>query len=116
MLAISEAAIDNASRFKRNELASLRIGLPPALSADLATRSLSEVVRRIPMLDVKLLSAPQSDIIVRLPDGEVDGGFLVDEGQIPDRLNTWLLRTEGFHLAVGPLHALAQREPILLRD
>jgi DNA-binding transcriptional LysR family regulator len=116
MLAMSEAAIDSADRFKKNELASLRIGLPPALSADLATWSLSEVVRRIPMLEVTLMSAFQSEIIVRLLDGELDGAFLVDKGEIPNRLNRWVLYAEGFHLAVGPAHALAQRDSILLRD
>jgi DNA-binding transcriptional LysR family regulator len=114
MLAMAETAIDNASRFNKNELASLRIGLPPAVSADVAAVSLSEVARRMPMLEIKLSSAPQSDMIVRLLEGELDGAFLVHNGELPERLNTWLLYTEDFQLALPSAHTLAKHEAVPL--
>lgn len=115
MLAMAEVAIGDASRFKNNELASLRIGLPSAVSADLATRSLAEIVRRMPMLEIKLQSALQHQVVAGLLEGDLDGAFLVDDGKLPERLNSWRLHTEDFHVVVAEAHALAQRDAISLR-
>ena len=114
-LAMAETALDNANRFNKNEIASLRIGVPATVSAAIATKSLSEVAHRMPMLEVRLELAPSSEIVARLLEGELDGALLIDNGQFPERLNTWSLHTEDFYLTLPPTHPLANLDAIPLR-
>src|SRR5205807_8649911 len=49
-IAAAEAAKENATRFRRSELATLRIGLPPTISAGIITAPLREIFPANPRL------------------------------------------------------------------
>ena len=52
-LAAAEAAKEHATRFKRTELAMLRLGLPPDISARVVAVPLRELTRRIPAAEIE---------------------------------------------------------------
>jgi DNA-binding transcriptional LysR family regulator len=107
-IAAAEAAKENASRFKRSELATLRIGLPPNISAGIITGPLRELMRRIPALEVELKMAEPDQLTEMLLQGEADTALLDDGIELPDRLDTWLLFKESYRLAFAPGHHFAQ--------
>jgi DNA-binding transcriptional LysR family regulator len=107
-IAAAEAAKQNATRFRRSELATLRIGLPPNISAGIITAPLREIFRRIPALEIELKMAEQERLADTLLQGEADAALLDDSTELPDRLDAWLLFTEGYQLAFAPGHRFAQ--------
>ena len=113
-LAAAEAAKEHATRFRKSEVASLRLGLPPTISAHVVTASLQEVTRRIPMLDLELKMADQDALVDALLQGEIDAAFLDQRKDLPERLNSWALFKERYRLAFAPAHRLASRDAIAL--
>jgi DNA-binding transcriptional LysR family regulator len=107
-LAAAEAAKENATRFKRSELATLRVGLPPGISARIITSPLREMMRRIPTLEIELKMAEPDRLAEMLLQGEADAALLDDSITPPDRLDVWLLFKEGYQLAFAPGHRFAQ--------
>lgn len=107
-IAAAEAAKENATRFKRSELATLRLGLPPDISAGVITAPLREILRRIPTLEIELKMAEQDRLADTLLQGEADAALLDDSVELPDRLDTWLLFKESYQLAFAPGHRFAQ--------
>jgi Bacterial regulatory helix-turn-helix protein, lysR family/LysR substrate binding domain len=101
-IAAAEAAKENATRFKRSELATLRIGLPPDISAGIVTSPLREMLRRIPTLEIELKMAEPDRLAVMLLEGEADAALLDDSITLPERLDVWLLFKEGYQLAFAP--------------
>lgn len=113
-LAAAEAAKEHATRFRKSEVASLRLGLPPTISARVVTASLPELMRRIPTLELELKMADQDALIEALLQGEIAAAFLSQRNDLPERLNSWTLFTERYRLALAPAHPLASRETIAL--
>jgi DNA-binding transcriptional LysR family regulator len=107
-IAAAQAAKENAIRFRRNELATLRIGLPPNISAGIITAPLREIVRRFPALAIELKMAELDRLAELLLQGEADTALLDDSIALPDRLDAWMLFTEGYQLAFAPNHRFAQ--------
>ena len=107
-IAAAESAKENAARFRRSELAALRIGLPADISARLIAAPLREMVRRIPRLEIELKMAEQEPLAEGLLQGEIDAAFLDDSIELPDRLNAWPLFKEGYQLAFAPAHRFAK--------
>jgi len=107
-IAAAEAAKENATRFKRSELAMLRIGLPSDISAGIVAAPLREMIRQIPTLEIELKLAHQDRLADVLLQGEADAALLDDSIDLPDRLDAWLLFGEGYQLAFAPSHRLAQ--------
>ena len=113
-IAAAEAAKENASRFRRSELATLRIGLPPNISAAIITAPLREILRRVPALEIELRMAEQDRLADTLLQGEADAALLDDSIALPDRLDAWLLFTESYQLAFLPSHRFAQLNALTL--
>jgi DNA-binding transcriptional LysR family regulator len=112
-LATADAAKASASRFQKNELASLRIALLASIPAADAVPAIAEVVRRIPTVQVGLsTSQGQAPIVDALLQGDADAAFLLDDGALPERLKTWRLYSESFVLALPPGHRLADMAAI----
>jgi DNA-binding transcriptional LysR family regulator len=111
-LAAAEAAKDQASRFRRNETASLRIGLPASISIRIVTASLKELMRRIADLEIELMAADETRLVDALLQGEIDAAFLSDRSDLPERLDRWTMFKEGYRLAITPGHALAHAESV----
>ena len=111
-LAAAEAAKAQATRFRKRETGSLRIGLPPSISARAVTSSLRELTRRIPELNVELVMADEADLVEGLLQGEADAAFVSSGTDRPDRLNSWAMFKENFHIGMTAAHPLAQSEII----
>jgi DNA-binding transcriptional LysR family regulator len=107
-LAAAEAAKENATRFKRSELATLRVGLPPDISARIITSPLREMLRRIPTLEIELKMAEPDRLAEMLLQGEADAALLDDSITLSGRLDVWLLFREGYQVAFAPGHRFTQ--------
>jgi DNA-binding transcriptional LysR family regulator len=114
-LGAAEAAKEHATRFRKSEVAALRLGLPPTISARVALSSLRELTRRIPNVEVELRMADQAQLVDAMLQGEVDLAFLAETGKLPDRLNTWPLFSESYCVAFGGGHRLAALQTISLQ-
>jgi DNA-binding transcriptional LysR family regulator len=62
-LGAAEAAKEHAARFRKSEVAALRVGLPPTISARVALSSLQELTRRIPNGEVELRMADEVPLV-----------------------------------------------------
>jgi DNA-binding transcriptional LysR family regulator len=113
-LRAAEAAKDHANKFRRNEFASLHIGLPPSISARVAAVPLQELAGRLPSLEVELRLTDQDEIVELMLGGEIDAAFLVESSQLPDRLNTWTIFQEGFRIAFSSGHRFEQMASVPL--
>ena len=106
-LAAAEAAKEHATRFRKNEVAALRLGLPPSISARILLASLKELARRIPHLEVEIKIADDDDLVAGMLQGEVDLAFIPQSAALPERLDTWTMFTERFDIAFAEGHRLA---------
>jgi DNA-binding transcriptional LysR family regulator len=113
-LAAAEAAKVQATRFRRSEVASLKLGLPPTISARVISASLKELTRRIPTLELELKMAGEAELAEALLRSEVDVALLDQARELPDRLNTWPLFTESYRLAFAGNHRFAALDVISL--
>ncbi len=113
-LAAAEAAKEHATRFKRSEVASLRLGLPSTISARVVSASLKELTRRIPTLELELKMAGEGELAEALMQGDIDAAFLDQTRELPDRLKTWQLFTEAYQLAFAGGHHLAELDLVPL--
>lgn len=111
-LTAAESAKLFASRFRKTEVASLRLGLVPSVSPLLAAASLPELVRRIPTIEIEMRTLDQRSLTEELLQGMVDAALLVDDGTLPDRLSSWVLFKESYRLAFVREHRLAALEAI----
>ena len=87
----------------------LRVGLAEGLSAALIAASLAELRRRFPGLGLQLQSAAQPPLVESLLLGETDAALLIDDGDLPERLDRWRLGHEGCRVVFPPAH-LFERE------
>jgi len=97
------AAKKVASKLKKGEVASLSIAVSWTLDIDLLLGPLAEIVRMFPKLQLKLRRGRSEDIAEMLKNGEVE---LAIGGPIGawERLDSWLMFTESFAVAVGHRH------------
>jgi DNA-binding transcriptional LysR family regulator len=109
-LAAAEAAKAQATQFRKRETGSLRIGLPPSISARVVTSSVGELMRRIPGLNLELVMADEVELMENLLQGEADAAFVSGTTDRPDRLTTWTMFKERFHLGMSAAHPLARSE------
>jgi DNA-binding transcriptional LysR family regulator len=101
-LAAAEAVKENAGKFRKNEVASLRVGLPPTVSARVVAGPLTELMRRVPSIEVALTCAPQEQLVDALLAGTLDAALVVERPDLPERLDRWPLFAEGYRVAFAP--------------
>ena len=111
-LVAAETAKTHASAFRKTEVAALRLGLVPTVSPHVAVGPLPELIRRIPTLEIQLKLTEQRALIDELLQGGLDAGLMVDDGEIPDRMQTWQLFREGYAVACATSHRFAALETI----
>ena len=107
--AVSQAAAD-----MRRQTAVLRVGLVDGLSAGLIVASLAELERRFPGLELHLQSDDQKTLIESLLQGETDAALLIDDGELPERLDRWKLLHEGCRAVFRQGHAFEQEACVKL--
>ena len=98
MLQILIAAADgvrlHAREFQRKEIAPLKLGLTPCISAKLIVRPLSEIARLMPGLQVEMIEEPLDRLVDMLFDGDVNVALTGETGILPDRIDHWRLFEE----------------------
>jgi DNA-binding transcriptional LysR family regulator len=105
-----------AAAIKKGEVGSLRLALSLTIDPSLVTPHVVELGKLFEGLDLKLLRGNGTEVLEYLKQGEVELGLAAQIGEEWDRLDSWPLFTEEFHLAVSNTHAFAQRESIALDD
>lgn len=91
----------------------LRLGAIPTMAPYLLPVIVPELRRRQPRSEIVLRELRTVDLLVALRSGGIDLGLLAAPVDLPD-LETAVLATDPFLLAVPPDHAFAGRQPVPL--
>jgi DNA-binding transcriptional LysR family regulator len=107
MIAAADAARLHAREFQRKEIAPLKIGLTPCVSAKLIERPLFEIARLMPGLRVEIVEESTERLANMLLEGDIAAALVGEAGTIPDRIDRWRLFEERFLVLVTPEDPLA---------
>lgn len=103
-----------AEKVRKGEVASLAIGVSRTLDIGLLVSVLGAVQKGFPSLQFKLKRGNGREIGEWLKTGEIELAFGGMLGEDWDRLDSWPMFTEGFHLVVASDSELAALEEIEL--
>lgn len=115
-LASAETARRRAKEFQRKEVAPLKIGLAPSISASLILDLIAEIAKFVPGLTVELREGAAEKLIDLLLEGEINAAIVGDVHDIPARIDDWLLFEERYVAVLAPTHQLANRPSIGIDD
>jgi len=101
-----------ASSFKSGEVGALRIALTHSIDLSLLIPHLDQIRRQFNRLEFRFLRGNSQEVGEYLKKGEAELGIAAELGDDWDRLDTWPLFTESFHLVVNKHHPLAGRDKI----
>src|SRR6266852_7028056 len=105
-----------ASSFKSGEVGALRIALTHSIDLSLLIPHLDQIKRQFNRLEFRFLRGNAHEVGEYLKKGEAELGIAAELGDDWDRLDTWPLFTESFHLVVNKQHPLASRNTIEVGD
>jgi DNA-binding transcriptional LysR family regulator len=114
MIAAADAARLHAREFQRREIAPLKIGLTPCVSARLIVRPLFEIARLMPGLQVEIVEESTDRLADMLLEGDIAAALVGETGPIPDRIDRWRLFDERFLVLIAPESPLAAHSEITL--
>ena len=100
------------ARNAHRKLAALRVGLAEGLSAALIAASLAELAGRFAGLALQLFSCAQKPLVDSLLLGETDAALLIDDNDLPERLDRWHLLHEGCRVVFPPEHVFEREASI----
>ena len=115
-LASAETARRRAKEFQRKEVAPLKIGLAPSISASLILDLIAEIARFVPGLLVELREDAAEKLVDLLLEGEINAAMVGDVQDMPARIDDWLLFEERYVAVLAPTHRLANRPSISIDD
>jgi DNA-binding transcriptional LysR family regulator len=105
-----------ASAIKKGEVGSLRLVVASTIDPSLVTPHVVELGKLFQGLELKLLRGNAAEVLEYLKQGEVELGIAVQIDDEWERLDSWPLFTEDFHLLVHSMHAFANRPSIDIDD
>ena len=105
-----------ASSFRSGEVGALRIALTHSIDLSLLIPSLDEIRRQFDRLEFRFLRGSSQEVGELLKKGEAELGIAAEIDQAWERLDTWPLFTEDFHLVVNKRHRLAAHQSIGVED
>lgn len=105
-----------ATAIKKGEVGSLRLALSSSVDPALVTPHVVELGKLFTGLELKLLRGSSTEVLGYLKSGEVELALAGPVSEEWDRLDSWPLFTEPFHLAVSNGHALANSPAVELED
>jgi len=105
-----------ASAIKRGEVGSLRIAMSQTIDPSLVTPHVVELGKLFNGLELKLYRGSSPEVLGYLKRGEVELGLAAGLGDDWERLDSWPLFTEDFHLVVSSMHRLANAQMVALED
>jgi len=112
--AVSARAL--ATAIKKGEVGSLRLALSRSVDPALVTPHVVELGKLFSGLELKLLRGTSEEVLEYLKSGQVELGIAGPVTEEWERLDSWPLFSEPFHLAVSREHALAQAPKVELDD
>src|ERR1700751_5730563 len=115
-LTSAETVRRRAQEFQRKEVAPLKIGLAPSISASLVLDPIAEVAKFVPGLHVELREGAADKLVDLLLEGEINAAMVGDVQDIPARIDDWLLFEERYVAVLAPTHQLANRLSIGVDD
>jgi DNA-binding transcriptional LysR family regulator len=115
-LASAEAVRRTAKEFQRKEVAPLKIGLVPSISASLVLDLIAEIAKVVPGLHVELREGAAEKLVDLLLKGEINAAMVGDVQDMPARIDDWLLFEERYVAVLAPTHQLANRPSISIDD
>lgn len=111
-----EAVRRTAQQFQQKEVAPLKIGLAPSISASLLLDPIAEVARFVPGLHVELRDGAAATLVDLLLEGQVNAAMVGELEEMPDRIDEWLLFEERYVAVLARTHHLANRPSIGMDD
>jgi DNA-binding transcriptional LysR family regulator len=96
MLIAADTVINSAVGFKRQDIAPIKIGLPPCVSPSLLVSLLAELRDTLPGIQVELIEALPSALPSMLLEGELSAAFAQALPDLPERLDRWQLFSERY--------------------
>ena len=115
-LASAETVRRRAREFHRKEVAPLKIGLAPSISASLVLDPIAEIAKFIPGLHLELREGAGEKLVELLLQGEINAAMVGDVQDIPARIDEWSLFDERYVAVLAPTHQLANRPSISIDD
>jgi DNA-binding transcriptional LysR family regulator len=116
ILISAEEVRRRAEGFQRKEIAPLKIGLAPSISASLVLDPIAEIANFTPGLHVELCEGAAEKLIDLLLEGEINAAMVGDVQDIPARIDNWSLFRERYVAVLAPTHQLANRSSIGIDD
>lgn len=105
-----------ASSFRTGDIGALRLALSHTLDISILIPFLEELKRSFKGLEFKLMRGTTGEIAEHLKKGEAELAIAAGIDEEWDRLDSWPLFTEEFHLVVSEGNALAQRPSVDFED
>jgi len=105
-----------ASSFRSGDIGALRLALSHTLDIAILIPFLDELKRSFKGLEFKLMRGSAEQIAEHLKKGEAELAIAAGIDEEWDRLDSWPLFTEEFHLVVSDGNALAQRPSVDFDD
>jgi len=105
-----------ASSFKSGEIGALRLALTHSIDLALVIPHLAQIKRQFNRLEFRFLRGSGQEVADMLKKGEAELGIASELDEDWDRLDTWPLFTESFHLVVSRRHRLAEHDKIDIED
>jgi DNA-binding transcriptional LysR family regulator len=105
-----------ASSLRSGEVGALRIALSYSIDLSLLIPFLNQIKRQFNRLEFRFLRGGSHEVGEILKKGEAELGISAEIDPSWDRLNTWPLFTEDFHLITSAHHKLAGRDSIEFDD
>ncbi|MGX5733341.1 LysR family transcriptional regulator [Bosea thiooxidans] len=115
-LASAEAVRRRAQEFQRKDVAPLKIGLAPSVSASLVLDPIAETAKFVPGLHVELREDTAEKLVDLLLEGEINAAVVGDVKDMPPRIDDWSLFEERYVAVLAPTHKLANRPTIGIED
>jgi DNA-binding transcriptional LysR family regulator len=105
-----------ASAIKKGEVGSLRLAVAQTIDPSLVTPHVVELGKLFQGLELKILRGNGEEVLEYLKKGDVELGIAAEIGDEWERLDSWPLFTEDFHLLVNSMHAFAACPTVSLDD
>jgi DNA-binding transcriptional LysR family regulator len=114
--ASAQAVHARATEFKRKDVAPLKVGLAPTVSASLLISPLGEISQHVPGLEVELVEAAPEELASMLLNGDLNVAMVGGNNPAGVRIDQWQLFTERYVVLVPNGHHLTQKSQVGVED
>jgi DNA-binding transcriptional LysR family regulator len=112
----AQSARSLAAMINDGEVGSLKIAVSSSIELGLILSEVNELRRSFTEVDLKILRGTGPQLVEYLKAGEAELAVAASIGEVWDRLDTWKLFDEPFHMVFNRGHRLANHERIELEE